>query len=162
MNIFSSDSSPWLSAQALDDKRVRKMLLETAQILCTVLNSRGHQTPYKNSHAGNAITLWAAADDRNLYWLLQHGVALSLEYDYRWPDRTHKSQAVIEQIIPLIKRKRRDPDHFVNRASHSKLGLDFTHLPTHQAYRQYLSARWKGDKRAPIWTKRGAPSWRSE
>lgn len=36
MNIFVTDNSPKISAQALDDKRVVKMILETAQLLVLI------------------------------------------------------------------------------------------------------------------------------
>lgn len=163
MNIFAVSRHPRSCARALDDKRLNKMILETAQILCTVLNSRGFTTPYKASHVNHPITRWAASDNRHLQWLYALGIAYGHEILHR-NGRKHSCHSVIEQLvdqvlwlaIPV------DPDEisFHNGARHQGLGLDFTDLPVHEAYRQYLCARWPGDKRAPTWTNRKPPSWR--
>lgn len=68
MNIFATSPDPTACAQALDDKRVVKMVLESAQVICTVLNSRGIPTPYRSTHEHNPITLWSHDDD-HLAWL---------------------------------------------------------------------------------------------
>lgn len=43
MNIFATDVSPVACAKALDDKRVVKMVLETAQMLSTAMHM--HNAP---------------------------------------------------------------------------------------------------------------------
>lgn len=89
MNLFASSHDPVLSAQALDDSRVIKMVLETAQMICTVMSMRGEkQTPYKSTHPTHPVTLWCNRNDRNFYWLLHHHKALSEEYTYR-TGKTH-------------------------------------------------------------------------
>ena len=45
MNIFILDRDPKVCAQYHCDKHVVKMILETAQMICTVLNEVGHETP---------------------------------------------------------------------------------------------------------------------
>jgi len=45
MNIFISDLSPIVSAQNLDNKRVVKMVLETAQLLSTAIESYTQYPP---------------------------------------------------------------------------------------------------------------------
>lgn len=40
MNIFASDACPTKAARNLDDKRVVKMVLESAQIICTIWYAR--------------------------------------------------------------------------------------------------------------------------
>lgn len=47
MNLFVSDLDPCQAARNLDDKRVNKMILETAQMLCCALHARGIAAPYK-------------------------------------------------------------------------------------------------------------------
>lgn len=179
MNIFAVSRSPLLCARALDDSRLRKMILETAQILCTVVNlGAGQQiTPYKNTHAGNAITLWAR-DPRNFTWLIELGNAYSDEYFYRF-GKYHASSKVIEDIeiewlVTLVENKvskeigpvedrgtgMLSPHRWHNAAARSDLGISFKHIAdTHLAYRLYLNARWATDKREPKFTRRGPPKW---
>lgn len=169
MNIFAVSRHPHKCAQALDDKRLNKMILETAQILCTVINlEHGEQvTPYRNCHVNHPIIKWAIRNRSKgaWNWLYNLGVAYGDEYQYRF-GRKHACQLVIEGLslnhpwlvdIPEFMVKRLE---FHNGASHRGLGLSFTHLPWRLAYREYLKARWKKDKRVPKWTKRGQPSWR--
>lgn len=166
MNIFAVSRHPRKCARALDDKRLNKMILETAQILCTVMNQQdGRQsTPYKSSHVNHPITKWAK-DIHHQRWLYALGLAYGEEIMYRF-NRKHACLTVIED---LAKRNvyltmcdhRLSIDQFYNGARHQTLGLDFTHLRVDRAYRAYLNARWPGDKRKPVWTRRSEPSWRS-
>jgi hypothetical protein len=94
MNIFVVDEDPEVAARQLCDKHVVKMILETAQMLCTVAASQGYDTPYRPTHAKHPCTLWAAKSADNWSWLLQHGLAMCAEYSRRY-GRTHKSETVI-------------------------------------------------------------------
>lgn len=162
MNIFAVSKHPRSCARALDDKRLNKMILETAQILCAVLNGRGFTTPYRSSHVNHPITKWAASDDDHLKWLYHLGIAYGQEIIYRH-SRKHSCHLVLEGLTfqaPWLSEKIDVEDiQLHNGARHKGLGLDFTHLPVHEAYRTYLSARWPNDKRAPTWTRRRPPSW---
>lgn len=156
MNVFATYDSPWACAEALDDKRVVKMTLETTQLLCTALHAYGKKVPYKPTHLKHPITLWALQEP-SMAWLIQHGYALCHEYTHRY-GKQHACQKVLERIERHVPRCR-ITRHFVNAARHRSLELDFTHLPVHEAYRAYLSARWISDKRKPIWTNREPPEW---
>lgn len=171
MNIFAVDRSPLLCARALDDKRLRKMILETAQILCTVLNltAESQVTPYKNTHINNPVILWAKTrGSRNWTWLLLLAEAYSEEYLHRFKKR-HASMEIVEwlrEVYDTLKDYRGEdldplyPTGWYNAASHGSLGISFRHLAdTHLAYRLYLNARWKTDKRSPVWTLRSPPKW---
>lgn len=94
MNIFVVDSDPKAAAQSLCNRHVVKMVLETAQILCTVT---GYEV-YKPTHAKHPCTLWAARSYGNLQWLYLHGVALSEEYTRRY-GKIHKSEDVIHGAL---------------------------------------------------------------
>lgn len=162
MNIFAVSRHTRKCARALDDKRLNKMILETAQILCTVLEAKGVPVPYRPSHVTHPITKWAASEVEHQRWLYQLGIAYGEEIQHRHK-RKHASHLVIEGLtfhVPKLVRAV-DPNEieFFNGARHMGLGLDFTHLPVHQAYREYLNARWPGDKREPFWTNRSRPSW---
>jgi hypothetical protein len=96
MNIFITDLHPITSAKNLDDVRLNKMILETAQILNTnnhVLGS-GHQ-PYKPTHANHPSTVWARESFDNMSWLIDHFQALCTEYTTR-TGKVHKTSTHLE------------------------------------------------------------------
>lgn len=100
MNIFILDEDPDIAATMACDKHVVKMILETAQMLCTVAISKGYPAPYATTHKKHPCTLWAAQSSANWVWLVLHGLALCAEYTKRY-GRTHKSQRVIEHCATL-------------------------------------------------------------
>lgn len=165
MNIFAVSKHPRKCARALDDKRLNKMILETTQILCTVINEQnGSQvTPYKSCHVNHPATKWAH-DIWHQRWLYQLGIAYGEEIQYRFK-RKHACHLILEGLTfkwPYLTMFEADPRRieFHNGARHRGLDLDYTHLPVHRAYREYLKIRWPMDKRTPKWTRRGAPSWK--
>jgi len=95
MNIFVLDRDPALAATMMCDKHVVKMILETAQMMCTVVATYGHSTPYRSTHAKHPCTIWAGQSRANWNWLIEHGMTLCEEYERRY-GRIHKSQQVIE------------------------------------------------------------------
>ena len=95
MNIFALSQNPTQCAIWHLDKHIVKMPLETAQMLCTVLNKIGIETPYKPCHVKHPCTLWAGMNRSNFSWLCDLGVALCNEYTYRY-EKNHKSYDVIE------------------------------------------------------------------
>lgn len=103
MNIFVVDEDPIVAAQQLCDKHVVKMVLETAQMLCTVARQNGFEkAPYKMAHPKHPCTIWAGKSAKNWEWLLAHGMALCEEYSRRY-GKIHKSEAVIRwcSCLPL-------------------------------------------------------------
>tara|TARA_R110000824_G_scaffold2089_4_gene9975 strand:- start:576 stop:1043 length:468 start_codon:yes stop_codon:yes gene_type:complete len=94
MNIFVVDEDPVVAARQLCDKHVVKMILETAQMLCTVAHEHGFNAPYKKTHPKHPCTLWAGQSADNWSWLLQHGLAMCAEYTRRY-GRVHKSEEII-------------------------------------------------------------------
>lgn len=95
MNIFVLHEKPEIAATMACDKHVVKMILETAQMMCTVVASYGHETPYRATHAKHPCTIWAAQSRANWNWLVEHGMSLCDEYTKRY-NKIHKSQRVIE------------------------------------------------------------------
>ena len=93
MNIFVLDESPVVSAKYACDKHVVKMILESAQMLCSV-HPEG-TAPYKRSFYNHPCTKWVRESARNYEWLLLHAYALCDEYTRRY-DKGHKTEKVIE------------------------------------------------------------------
>ena len=99
MNIFVLDEDPKVAAEMACDKHVVRMIMETAQMLCTVARSLGRDdAPYKSTHARHPCTVWAGETLSNWQWLVTHGKALCAEYTKRY-GKVHKSEAVIDWCI---------------------------------------------------------------
>lgn len=152
MNIFVTSSCPTEAAKVLDDKRVVKMVLETAQMLSTAINESGGKAPYRSTHVNHPCNVWARTSQANFMWLWEHGKALAAEYVARY-GKTHKSEPILDEILDGVSWI--DPGEltpFANCARNKDLGLDFTDITDiHLAYTTYLSHRWDLDKREPTW-----------
>lgn len=144
MNIFVPFNNIEDSVKSLDDKRVVKMVLETAQIICTVRHMKGLPAPYRVTHKSHPCVVWAMSDN-NLAWLINYGIQLGQEYTFRF-GKVHKSYLVIKQYEQSIQ----EPEQFVNCTL-------FKQLEVHEAYRQTLLSKWGSDKVKPKWTKRAIP-----
>lgn len=161
MNIFAVDNDPYKAAQNLCDKHVVKMVLETTQILCTVANEKGFNSPYKSTHKNHPCVLWAKLSPFNWSWLLVHGIALCNEYSARY-GKVHKC----EEILYML-----DDKFFTIWDTADMSTKDYTyHTPFEQcmpdeyrgadpiaAYRAYYNgdkkgfATWKAPGKKPDW-----------
>ena len=162
MNIFVTDPDPIVSAQNLDTKRVIKMILESAQMLCTALHQNGasHLAKYKQTHLNHPSNVWVRTTRSNYEWLLNHMRALLDEYTFRC-GKLHACESMVNDLtagtnyIPVG-----DLTPFANCAARSDMNIDFKHIQdTPQAYKLYLIERWNTDKRHPTWT--NTPNWYS-
>jgi len=109
MNIFYIDKDPTKCAEQYCNSHVVKMLLETAQILCSVHHyvGIGRRIPYKATHINHPCSIWARESLSHYLWLVQLGQALSLEYTHRY-HKTHKSSFVVDwaaKYLPDIENK---------------------------------------------------------
>ena len=98
MQIFQTDTNPYLSAQVLDDRRVCKMLVESVQILSTVLRLCGltHvEELYQVTHPNHPAVQWAGKDRLNFEWLCAHAWGLMTQYELRYPARRGKHKCLI-------------------------------------------------------------------
>lgn len=93
MNIFVLNIRPEKAAADLCDKHVVKMLLETAQMLCSPFEEG--VAPYKRAYYNHPCTAWVRQRQINYDWLLAHGQALCMEYTNRFK-KVHKSEQVIQ------------------------------------------------------------------
>lgn len=95
MNIFILDNNPTQAARDHADKHVPKMILESAQMLSTVLGG-----PYKPTHANHPCTKWVAESRANAFWLFSLTMALDEEYRYRFGHKhSHKSAVVVAKMF---------------------------------------------------------------
>ena len=87
MNIFYLDEDPKLAAIYQYNKHVVKMILESAQMLCTahhVILGDDADVPYKTTHKNHPSTILARQSGQNYAWLYHHMIALGEEYYVRY------------------------------------------------------------------------------
>jgi hypothetical protein len=80
------------------DSHTVKLLLESAQLLCTthrLCNTGLPEFLYKLTHKNHPCTKWVRESIQNYLWLCKHALALCEEYTYRY-GKVHKSQRIIE------------------------------------------------------------------
>lgn len=156
MNIFVLHDDPKIAAEMHCDKHVVKMILESAQMLCTVANHLGFpDIPYKSTHLNHPCTVWARESKQNYIWLLDLFYSLHKEWQYRYNHtRLHKSIEKLAYInfievadalpdLGLTPYAQAMPDHYRNKDAV-------------KAYRAY----YIGDKAGLLqYTKRNKPEW---
>ena len=120
MNIFYLHSDPVIAAQAMTDKHVVKMVLETAQLLSTAhrvldgtpyiklsksnakLTRYNHPLPlYQATHINHPSAIWVRESADNYAWLYSHFLALCVEYTRRY-GKTHKSYTDLNAYLSQI------------------------------------------------------------
>ncbi len=152
MNIFVLDQDPRAAAKMSCDKHVVRMIMETAQMLCTVARSLGYEdAPYKSTHSRHPCTLWAGQSSKNWEWLITHGLGLCDEYTTRYGKR-HKSQDVIEWCMNLGNIVQEGPLTPFAQAMPAKYKND----DPVQAYRDYYMAE---KARFARWNYSDVPDW---
>lgn len=188
MNIFASSDCPMISAKNLDDKRVNKMVLESAQMLstATLLNApkslietekvvvlkrgkpkektiyyfRGERV-YSPCYDNHPATKWARENKGNYSWLLLHFLHLCEEYEII-KGKKHASESYRDYFCEgydyISKGEQTD---FVNCANNASIpNCDFRHVnPVPIAYKFYLNARFQMDKKPVTYTNRKTPDW---
>lgn len=162
MNIFVTDPCPIKSAAALDDKRVNKMLLESAQMLATALvqydaplefmpiTKAGN--PYKVSHLNHPCSVWVRQTKANYLWLVRHARQLSIEYTASY-DKTHWVTQFLDRIEAGISYL---PDGDLQPFVNCSL---FKEGNTIEQYRRTMLSKWQEDKRPATWKNRTQPTW---
>ncbi len=91
MNIFYLNRDPVKAARVQYNKHVVKMILESAQMLCTAHHHYAEQLgydneyiPYRKAHYNHPSTIWTRQNSRHYYWLFHHMLALGEEYTKRY------------------------------------------------------------------------------
>ena len=158
MNIFYLDHSPVVSAQAMTDKHVVKMILESAQLLSTAhrvldgqtmttlskngrrLTRYSHPTLdnvlYKSTHINHPSGVWLRESKANYLWLFEHFIALCNEYTSRY-NKIHASYTKLAHVLS-------SPPLNIADSSFTPIKLAMPvpyHLPNEvEAYRMYYEA----------------------
>ena len=104
MNIFYLHKDPVEAAKLQYNKHVVKMILESAQMLCTAhheIMGDDADVPYKRAHVNHPSTIWARRSAQNYVWLYDHFVALAQEYKNRY-GKDHLSYTKCEPYLRFL------------------------------------------------------------
>ena len=153
MNIFALDKCPIKSAQLQHDKHVVKMVLESAQMLCSAFDREKFDVPYKWAHYNHPCTVWSRTNQSNFGWLSLHGFALAKEYTHRY-GKIHKSQAVIEWCMDKAKEINL-PEHEITPFQQC-MPEEYKNQDSVQAYKDYYIGTKLNSN--PKWTNREIPT----
>lgn len=125
------------------------MILEAAQILCTVADQYGISVPYKPTHPKHPCTLWAGKSMENYLYVCDYAFWLNEAAKERYKRKTnHKSWDVINSLdFPKL------PELGLTTFARA-MPEEFKSIPdTVQAYREYYKTKdfstWKNSK--PEW-----------
>ena len=155
MNIFVVSPDTMECAKALDDLRLNKMIIETAQLLSTAMRVQGYTGSdiYKSTHVNHPCAVWARESNENYKWLLLYMSDLVEEKQNR-TGKLHKSYHIFNALCAgpvLMPFKPMTP---WPNCSYYKYDND-----VHNAYKETLKMKWTLDKRPPKWTNATKPSW---
>lgn len=102
MNIFYINHDPVIAANAMTNKHIVKMILESAQMLCTAHReldgNNAHPRLYKSAYKNHPSTVWVRTSVYNYNWLYQHFLALNYNYTERY-GRTHASYTKLNDLL---------------------------------------------------------------
>jgi len=128
------------------------MILESVQIMCTVLNKLGLETPYKSTHNNHPCVLWVGESFDNFLWLKDLTWFLNDEYQYRFDKSEDHGSIKALQSISGYRYARRGLTPFAQAMPiEYKIPGDAVN-----AYRNF----YVGEKqRFARWTQREKPAW---
>jgi len=176
MNIFYLDRDVQKAAQYHCDKHVVKMILESAQLLCTAhrlldgtmylgktaanrnikrweLPDWREQVLYKAGHINHPSAVWVRSNMDHYRWLYDLMYYLIYEYKHRYDGKKHKCEDLLQPLldaphnIPIVDWQ--EPPQAM--PEDSKVVGDSV-----QAYRNYYMNH---KKRFATWKVRGQPEW---
>ena len=158
MNIFYLSECPVEAARSQCNKHVVKMVLESAQMLCTAHHAcpSEAQRPdkfYKQAHLNHPSSIWVRETTENYKWMCVHALALCEEYIHRY-GKIHASQCVIEWCA--------NNTPSIPEGPQTKIPLcmpdEFKDDDSVTAYRRLYNVGKRNSFKC-VWTKRQEPDW---
>jgi hypothetical protein len=159
VNIFAVSADPVDCARALDDRRLVKMVLETAQLLSAAAGARPDLLSrpvdaaalYRPTHLAHPVSRWVRENGVHFRWTCRLLEALLAEYTHRF-GREHACRRIAE-VLSFPDTAAPPPTAWCNCTPYPA-------LPAFEAYRTTLNDKWAVDHPTPTWRDRGPPSWR--
>lgn len=156
MNIFYLDENFKKAAEYHNDKHVVKMILETAQLLCTAHHildpNKPHTNLYRLTHKNHPCAIWVRNGINNYRWLYNLFCSLCDEYTFRY-GKVHMTDKKLRKIL------KKAPANIPNVAFTEPLQAMPEEVKSScsvTAYRNYYN---KHKKHLATWTKRQVPEW---
>lgn len=160
MNIFILDIDPFKAASMQCDKHVVKMILESAQMLCTAHRELDGTEEllgvrlYKSTHKNHPCSVWVRESKTNYMWLHSHFIALCDEYTKRYSKvhltdtKFRRSLSIAPKNIPVI-----------NGLSPFRMAMPDEYKSDNivESYRNYYQSKTKAFNMK--WTKSSIPEW---
>lgn len=160
MNIFALDQSPKKCAISLDDLRLRKMILETAQLLTAGISAhyedyyqQYHHALYKLTHKNHPITKWVMSSIENFNWLVDYFYNLCDEYKFRF-GKTHATDVKYTQLLKEITQRTTQYGYINFIYCGLELEENLNVESVTEKYKNLLIHKWKNDVREPKFTGR--------
>lgn len=146
----------------LDDLRVRKMILETAQILCAALWIRGiwQEGMYRPTHLRHPCVLWAEETPGAAWWLVQHAWELEEARRMAGAARAHASLAMAERAgqLLMLDCSEHATCEVARFANCTGMVLE-EGACVHLLYRERMRSKWRDMRDPPTWRGREVPAW---
>ena len=159
MNIFVLSECPVEAAQMQCNVHVVKMILESAQMLCTAHRELDGDVPdvfYKSTHKNHPSTIWARSDAANYTWLYDHFIGLCDEYTYRY-GKTHLCDTKFRDVLLFSPNNIPIEERTPFALAMSAFPQFMDHDDPVTSYRRYYGT--KADNFSLIWSKRERPDW---
>ena len=167
MNIFITSFNSKEAASHLDDLRLNKMILETAQLLssayCHLFGD--DELLYKDTHFNHPCAIWARKGIDNYSWLVQYFDDLAKEKTRR--DEAIKKKSEINphkswrDLFELFNSKK--TDEYKDKISAEFFDFNCTDFKEEKdvrtAYQKQMIKKWKNDLKPPKWTARNRPDF---
>lgn len=176
MNIFYLNHNPKIIAQESCDEHIRKMGIETAQMLSTAhryldgkkyyettesgrkiarygLNDDREPILYKASHINHPSSIWVRSNNANYMWTYELFLELMEEFIYRFKNDTHKTMNLIVPLGELPNNIKSGEFHPPPQA----MPAEYHNRDTMEAYKNFYRydkvhfASWKKGRSMPMW-----------
>ena len=145
MNIFATDPRPVVAAAHHCDVHLRKMIVETAQLLSAAhVFCDGNQVAYKMTHQHHPCAVWLRESKSNYRWTFDLLVCLCVEYSYRFNKR-HKTQ---DHLAALGNVPENIPEGDLTPFAMA-MPDEFRSNDPHKSYRRYLASKLQSWRERP-------------
>ena len=179
MNIFVLDDSPETSAKYMCDKHINKMVVESAQMLCTAhrmldgietkrasvsgkrfltyfeMPEPDESLLYRAAHLKHPCNIWIRETEGNYHWLYDHFMYLGEEYTYRY-GKVHMTDTKLRQALKQVPTNIPDigPTKFKLAMGSNPECIFEDAVKSYRAFYHTKEERFN-----LVWTKRMIPDW---
>jgi len=164
MQIFLPSDNLHECAKALDDKRLNKIIVESAQIASTAIwindcdlaeTLVNENKIYLPTHEYHPLCKWASHSYLNYNFTTNYCLFLCMEYSMRFHKKhtTFSKWPFLSMVLPTVF-KDFNQTNPINATTNHKHITDI-----YEAYRLELLYKWKTQKTKPVWTNRKQPEW---